>query len=279
MKLKIISLSFIISGIICLTGCADKAKIEKNYFKSQKTASTLNLFSPNGKINIHGWEKDFIEINATKRTYSLMLPTQDLIKFQSEEINNEFNLNISAADSLINAEITLDIKVPFILQGLNILTENAECNIDDTFGNVNITGKNSIINGDFKNTTIKINLINGIINATFDMTLSTDVILSNEQGETNINIIKTGDKSFISANTFSGNINLILNSSLPYLLVSSASVPHVLEFLTSTPKIFEDNDYRLFINNTSNSTPELQIFLDNESGKTRINNAFFIDIN
>ena len=165
------------------------------------------------------------------------------------------------------------------MQGLNILTENAECNINDTFGNVNITGKNSIINGDFKNTTVKINLINGVINATFDLTLSTDVIMSNEQGETNINIIKTGDKSFICANTFSGNINLVLSSSIPYLLVSSASVPHVLEFLTSTPKIFEDNDYRLFINNTSNSTPELQIFLDNESGKTRINNAFFIDIN
>ena len=278
MKLKVISLSFIISGIICLTGCADKARIEKNYFKSQKTASTLNLFSPNGKINIHGWEKDFIEIDATKRTYSLF-PEQNLIKFQAEEIDNNFNLNVSTADSLVNAEIILDIKVPFILQGLNILTENAECNINDTFGNVNITGKNSIINGDFKNTTVKINLINGVINATFDLTLSTDVILSNEQGETNINIIKTGDKSFICANTFSGNINLVLSSSIPYLLVSSASVPHVLEFLTSTPKIFEDNDYRLFINNTSNSTPELQIFLDNESGKTRINNAFFIDIN
>jgi hypothetical protein len=278
MKLKVISLSFIISGIICLTGCADKARIEKNYFKSQKTASTLNLFSPNGKINIHGWEKDFIEIDATKRIYSLF-PEQNLIKFQAEEIDNNFNLNVSTADSLVNAEIILDIKVPFILQGLNILTENAECNINDTFGNVNITGKNSIINGDFKNTTVKINLINGVINATFDLTLSTDVIMSNEQGETNINIIKTGDKSFICANTFSGNINLVLSSSIPYLLVSSASVPHVLEFLTSTPKIFEDNDYRLFINNTSNSTPELQIFLDNESGKTRINNAFFIDIN
>lgn len=278
MKLKVISLSFIISGIICLTGCADKARIEKNYFKSQKTASTLNLFSPNGKINIHGWEKDFIEIDATKRTYSLF-PEQNLIKFQAEEIDNNFNLNVSTADSLVNAEIILDIKVPFILQGLNILTENAECNINDTFGNVNITGKNSIINGDFKNTTVKINLINGVINATFDLTLSTDVIMSNEQGETNINIIKTGDKSFICANTFSGNINLVLSSSIPYLLVSSASVPHVLEFLTSTPKIFEDNDYRLFINNTSNSTPELQIFLDNESGKTRINNAFFININ
>jgi hypothetical protein len=278
MKLKVISLSFIISGIICLTGCADKARIEKNYFKSQKTASTLNLFSPNGKINIHGWEKDFIEIDATKRTYSLF-PEQNLIKFQAEEIDNNFNLNVSTADSLVNAEIILDIKVPFILQGLNISTENAECNINDTFGNVNITGKNSIINGDFKNTTVKINLINGVINATFDLTLSTDVIMSNEQGETNINIIKTGDKSFICANTFSGNINLVLSSSIPYLLVSSASVPHVLEFLTSTPKIFEDNDYRLFINNTSNSTPELQIFLDNESGKTRINNAFFIDIN
>lgn len=278
MKLKVISLSFIISGIICLTGCADKARIEKNYFKSQKTASTLNLFSPNGKINIHGWEKDFIEIDATKRIYSLF-PEQNLIKFQAEEIDNNFNLNVSTADSLVNAEIILDIKVPFILQGLNISTENAECNINDTFGNVNITGKNSIINGDFKNTTVKINLINGVINATFDLTLSTDVIMSNEQGETNINIIKTGDKSFICANTFSGNINLVLSSSIPYLLVSSASVPHVLEFLTSTPKIFEDNDYRLFINNTSNSTPELQIFLDNESGKTRINNAFFIDIN
>lgn len=278
MKLKVISLSFIISGIICLTGCADKARIEKNYFKSQKAASTLNLFSPNGKINIHGWEKDFIEIDATKRTYSLF-PEQNLIKFQAEEIDNNFNLNVSTADSLVNAEIILDIKVPFILQGLNISTENAECNINDTFGNVNITGKNSIINGDFKNTTVKINLINGVINATFDLTLSTDVIMSNEQGETNINIIKTGDKSFICANTFSGNINLVLSSSIPYLLVSSASVPHVLEFLTSTPKIFEDNDYRLFINNTSNSTPELQIFLDNESGKTRINNAFFIDIN
>lgn len=278
MKLKVISLSFIISGIICLTGCADKARIEKNYFKSQKTASTLNLFSPNGKINIHGWEKDFIEIDATKRIYSFF-PEQNLIKFQAEEIDNNFNLNVSTADSLVNAEIILDIKVPFILQGLNILTENAECNINDTFGNVNITGKNSIINGDFKNTTVKINLINGVINATFDLTLSTDVIMSNEQGETNINIIKTGDKSFICANTFSGNINLVLSSSIPYLLVSSASVPHVLEFLTSTPKIFEDNDYRLFINNTSNSTPELQIFLDNESGKTRINNAFFIDIN
>ena len=278
MKLKVISLSFIISGIICLTGCADKARIEKNYFKSQKTASTLNLFSPNGKINIHGWEKDFIEIDATKRIYSFF-PEQNLIKFQAEEIDNNFNLNVSTADSLVNAEIILDIKVPFILQGLNISTENAECNINDTFGNVNITGKNSIINGDFKNTTVKINLINGVINATFDLTLSTDVIMSNEQGETNINIIKTGDKSFICANTFSGNINLVLSSSIPYLLVSSASVPHVLEFLTSTPKIFEDNDYRLFINNTSNSTPELQIFLDNESGKTRINNAFFIDIN
>ena len=278
MKLKVISLSFIISGIICLTGCADKARIEKNYFKSQKTTSTLNLFSPNGKINIHGWEKDFIEIDATKRIYSFF-PEQNLIKFQAEEIDNNFNLNVSTADSLVNAEIILDIKVPFILQGLNISTENAECNINDTFGNVNITGKNSIINGDFKNTTVKINLINGVINATFDLTLSTDVIMSNEQGETNINIIKTGDKSFICANTFSGNINLVLSSSIPYLLVSSASVPHVLEFLTSTPKIFEDNDYRLFINNTSNSTPELQIFLDNESGKTRINNAFFIDVN
>ncbi|MEE1291531.1 MAG: hypothetical protein UHW86_10940, partial [Spirochaetota bacterium] len=107
MKLKVISLSFIISGIICLTGCADKARIEKNYFKSQKTASTLNLFSPNGKINIHGWEKDFIEIDATKRIYSLF-PEQNLIKFQAEEIDNNFNLNVSTADSLVNAEIILD---------------------------------------------------------------------------------------------------------------------------------------------------------------------------
>ena len=88
-----------------------------------------------------------------------------------------------------------------------------------------------------------------------------------------------GENSFISANTFDGNINLVLSSTIPYFLISSASVPHILEFLTSSPKIFENNDYKLFINNTSRENPELQIFLNNQSGKTKINNAFFIDVN
>lgn len=279
MKLIFKILCFTILEIIVLTSCNNKPKAEEYVFKSTKNTTDFNLFMPTGQIDICGWDKDYIEINAVTRVYSMILSDKKLIKFSHEEIEKDFNLNVLTADSLINAEIILDIKVPFLLQTINIQTKNAICNIKDTFGNFYITGEKSTINGDFKNSVIKINFIDGTINATLDMTSSTDVLLSNEQGETNINVIKTGDKSLICTNTFSGNINLVLSSSIPYLLVSSATTPHVLEFLTSSPQIYEDNNYKLFINNTSNNSPELQIFLDNENGKTKINNAFFIDIN
>ena len=279
MKNILKSLYPILFSIFSLINCTNTPKISTYDFKSNKNVSTLNVSLPTGQIDICGWNENFIEITTTNYLYSLIGSDQNLIKFHSEEINNAFNLNIYIPDSLINAKIFLKIKIPFLLENINVSTNNATCQISDTFGNFNLTGKKSLINGDFKNSTVKINLVNGTINATFDMTSSSDVLLSNEQGETNINIIKMGENSFISANTFDGNINLVLSSTIPYFLISSASVPHILEFLTSSPKIFENNDYKLFINNTSREKPELQIFLNNQSGKTKINNAFFIDIN
>lgn len=265
--------------VLLSTTCCTRTRTKEYNFKSTNNVTTLNLLLPTGKIDICGWNNDFIEINATNKINSIVFSEQNLIKFQSEEINKSFNLNVNTMESLINAEITLQINVPFYLQNLNISTDNAVCSIMDTFGNFNLTGNGSSVNGDFKNSTIKINLINGNINATFDMTLSTDVLMSNEQGETNINIIRTGDNSLISAKTFNGNINLVLNATIPYILVSSASCPHALDFLTSSPTIFENDNYQLFIDNTSNVTSTMQIFLSNQSGKTKINNAFFIDIN
>lgn len=279
MKKKLKNLFFITFAIPCIISCTTKVKIKKYNFKSTINVTTLNLSLPIGKIDICGWNNNFIEINATNYIYSLVFYEQNLIKFQPEETNKNFNLNVNTMESLVDAEIILQIKVPFHLHNLNISTDNVICNITDTFGNFNFTGKKSTINGDFKNSTVKINLINGNINATFDITLSTDVLLLNEQGDTNINIIKAGDNSFINAKTYSGNINLVLNAAIPYLLVSSASAPHILNFLTSSPKIFENNNYQLFINNTSNETFKTQIFLNNQSGKTKISNAFFIDIN
>lgn len=279
MKRKLENLFFIAFAVSCIISCTTKTKIEKYNFKSTNNATALNLSLPTGKIDICGWHNDFIEINATNYIHSLVFPEQNLIKFQGEEADKNFNLNVYTMESLIDAEINLQIKVPFYLQNLNISTDSATCSIADTFGNFNLTGKKGNITGDFKNSTVKINLINGNINATFDLTLSTDVLLSNEHGDTNINIIKTGDNSFISARTYSGNINLVLNATIPYLLVSSASEPHTLDFLTSSPKIFENNNYQLFINNVSNETSKTQISLNNQSGKTKISNAFFIDIN
>ncbi len=279
MKRKLENLFFIAFAVSCIISCTTKTKIEKYNFKSTNNATALNLSLPTGKIDICGWHNDFIEINATNYIHSLVFPEQNLIKFQGEEADKNFNLNVYTIESLIDAEINLQIKVPFYLQNLNISTDSATCSIADTFGNFNLTGKKGDVTGDFKNSTVKINLINGNINATFDLTLSTDVLLSNEHGDTNINIIKTGDNSFISARTYSGNINLVLNATIPYLLVSSASEPHTLDFLTSSPKIFENNNYQLFINNVSSETSKTQISLNNQSGKTKISNAFFIDIN
>lgn len=272
-------LFFITFTVFCMISCTTKPKIKKYTFKSTANVATLNLSLPTGEIDICGWNNSFIEINATNHIYSPIFYEQNLIKFQTEEINKTFNLTVDMMKSLVDAEITLQIKVPFYLHSLNISTDSATCNITDTFGNFNFNGEKSTINGDFKNSIVKINLIDGNINATFDITLSTDVLLLNEQGDTNINIIKTGDNSFINAKTYNGNINLVLNTAVPYLLVSSASVPHILNFLTSSPKIFENNNYQLFINNASNDTFKTQIFLNNQSGKTKISNAFFIDIN
>lgn len=279
MKRKLENLFLIAFAVSCIISCTTKTKIEKYNFKSTNNATVLNLSLPTGRIDICGWHNDFIEINATNHIHSLVFPEQNLIKFQGEEADKNFNLNVYTMESLIDAEINLQIKVPFYLQNLNISTDSAICSIADTFGNFNLTGKKGDVTGDFKNSTVKINLINGNINATFDLTLSTDVLLSNEHGDTNINIIKTGYNSFISARTYSGNINLVLNATIPYLLVSSASEPHTLDFLTSSPKIFENNNYQLFINNVSNETSKTQISLNNQSGKTKISNAFFIDIN
>lgn len=279
MKRKLGKLCFAVFMLIGITDCTTKTKIEKYNFKSTSNVTTLNLQLPTGKIDICGWHNDFVEINAINQIHSIVFSEQNLIKFQSEEINGDFSLNVNTIESLIDAEIALQIKVPFYLQNLNISTDNAVCNIIDTFGNLNLIGKKSSVTGDFKNSTVKINLINGNINATFDMTLSIDVLVSNEQGETNINIVKTGDNSLISAKTYSGNINLVLNATIPYVLISSASEPHTLDFLTSSPTVFENSNYQLFVNNTSNTTSKTLIFLSNQSGKTKISNAFFIDIN
>lgn len=279
MKRKLKNLFFVTFAVPCVISCAAKVKTKKYTFKSTTDVTTLNVSLPAGKIDICGWNNDFIEVNATNYIRSPVFYEQNLLKLQPEETDKQFNLTVNTVESLVNAEIILQIKVPFYLRNLHISADNVTCNVTDTFGNFDFTGEKSDITGDFKNSTVKINLTNGNINATFDATLSTDMLLVNEQGDTNINVIKTGDNSFINAKTYSGNINLVLNAAIPYLLVSAASAPHILNFLTSSPKIFENNNYQLFINNAPNETFKTHIFLNNQNGKTKISNAFFIDIN
>ena len=126
MKLIFKILCFTILEIIVLTSCNSKPKAEEYVFKSTKNTTDFNLFMPTGQIDICGWDKDYIEINAVTRVYSMILSDKKLIKFSHEEIEKDFNLNVLTADSLINAEIILDIKVPFLLQTINIQTKNEQ---------------------------------------------------------------------------------------------------------------------------------------------------------
>ena len=90
MKLIFKILCFTILEIIVLTSCNSKPKAEEYIFKSTKNTTDFNLFMPTGQIDICGWDKDYIEINAVTRVYSMILSDKKLIKFSHEEIEKAF---------------------------------------------------------------------------------------------------------------------------------------------------------------------------------------------
>lgn len=191
----------------------NKVEIEK--YRDINNASGIKINSLNGNVEIIGWSKNYIEINAKKILLSGLPNDIKLMKVIFEKKDNDFIIE-TKIPARVHGEIELKIYIPFMILKLYLNTNNSNISIIKYLGIIELINNSGNINIDFQGELLRINSNNSKINLNIKSKISSDIVVNNEDGNIKLNLFEIGKKSFIDLKSKNGNIFLNISGKIPH---------------------------------------------------------------
>lgn len=221
-----------------------------------------------GRLNILGWKESFIDIITEKILHSKFPSDLSLIKTEihNDEWKKTLYIQVTIPES-VDAEANLTVYLPFTLKMITVDSINIDFHFSNTFSNLIYTSQSGNCYVDFKGSLAKITKESGNTIIHINTTNSVDILLNNDNGNSKIQLQQTGENSFLNAVSVSGNINIEIGKENTYTLTSKTQLPHILK-LNNEENLLLSDEKNLLIKTEVN--PKIQIFLQNQTGKTSI---------
>ncbi|OHD12386.1 MAG: hypothetical protein A2086_10010 [Spirochaetes bacterium GWD1_27_9] len=270
LHLKIIyGLSFIIFIFSSCSSNMVKNRVVNVKYREKSPVEIIKISSVNGNIDIIGWSKDFVEINTEKLLISGFLQDLNLLDTLFEKEDNTLNIK-TKIPARIEGKINLKIYVPFILLKIYIDSKSGNIGINKYLGDVELTNKNGNINIIFEGSILRIDSYKSRINLYIKSYNSTDVVVNNEDGLTDINVETIGKSSYLDVKSFESDINIAIFKDIDHkLMLTNKNGTIDVKY-----NIFEKNTIEGTHNSISgkkgNGYNNLTIDVSNENGKINL---------
>lgn len=263
---------FILSSII-ITSCGNiflSNEINIKY-REKNFVENLRIDSLNGKIDIIGWPKDFIEINTKKKVSSGFKTDLSLIDtvFKFNEDNKELLIK-NKIPARIDGSIDLKIYIPFTLLKLFIDSKKGDIFINDYLGDIELTNSTGNVSLLFQGNILRINSINSKLDLVIKSYNFSDIIVNSENCENNIFIEAIGKMSYFDLISLNTNNNIYLANKIDHKISIKAEENNIVLKYNLNNKNLIKADY-IYLFGTSGQNPEfLNIDISSEKGKVNI---------
>ena len=206
MKYFLITLVVVVSFFSCVRFGFDENKNVNIKYREKNPIEVIKIDSMYGDIEISGWARDFIEINTNKILNSGFSQDIDLMDTLFNLNGNELQVK-TKIPARVEGKINLKIYIPFILEKLYINSEKGDIYINKFIGDAEITNYKGNINYLFQGSILRVNSYKtDIICGSYN---SSDIVINNEEGTTNVNIETVAKHSFLDIKSSNGDINLL----------------------------------------------------------------------
>ncbi len=179
-------------------------------FRERNETDELKIISPAGNITIHGWFKDIIDINTTKRLNSGFEVDLDLMQTITEKRENSLTI-INRIPARVDGSIDMEIFVPFYLFKIYIDSMNGDISIEDYLGDIELTHNNGKIKFVFMGNLLRVNTYKSDSDITVRSYNACDMIINKEDGDLNMTIEAVSSPSFLDIKTLNGDVSLFIS--------------------------------------------------------------------
>ena len=248
----------------CRNPFGDKNKIERNRYREKSPIEIVHIKSINGKVEIIGWNEKIIEVETIK-TVEKGFPG-DIKLLDVFFKKNERELFITTKiPTRINGNIDLIIHLPFTLLKVFLNSNNGNIHIDNYLGDLELSEVNGETDIKFQGNILRINADNARLNLDINTHNSSDIVITNNKGLTNVKINTLGEDSFLDIKSNDGNIETYISENISYLFNAINKNEIKIDFEYQSQNHI--NGTYNFISGTKNKNKEnITISLTNHNG-------------
>ena len=248
----------------CRNPFGDKNKIERNRYREKSPIEIVHIKSINGKVEIIGWNEKIIEVETIK-TVEKGFPG-DIKLLDVFFKKNERELFITTKiPTRINGNIDLIIHLPFTLLKVFLNSNNGNIHIDNYLGDLELSKVNGETDIKFQGNILRINADNARLNLDINTHNSSDIVIANNKGLTNVKINTLGEDSFLDIKSNDGNIETYISENISYLFNAINKNEIKIDFEYQSQNHI--NGTYNFISGTKNKNKEnITISLTNNNG-------------
>lgn len=271
MKYFLITLVVVVSFFSCVRFGFDENKNVNIKYREKNPIEVIKIDSMYGDIEISGWARDFIEINTNKILNSGFSQDIDLMDTLFNLNGNELQVK-TKIPARVEGKINLKIYIPFILEKLYINSEKGDIYINKFIGDAEITNYKGNINYLFQGSILRVNSYKTDINLYVRSYNSSDIVINNEEGTTNVNIETVAKHSFLDIKSSNGDINLFTAFDIDHTLTVFNKNDKINLRYDIFDKILIEKEYAI-LNGKRGEGDNLTIDLFNENAKINLDLA------
>ena len=238
--------TFVILILLLFSSCGriglDRGKDVNIKYREKNPIEVMKVDSAFGNVEIIGWAKDFIEINTNKVLLSGFTQDVDLMDTLFNVDANELQIR-TKIPARVEGKINLKIYVPFILSKVFVYSKNGDVFINKFIGDAEITNNSGNINMFFQGNILRVDSYKTNINLYIKSYNSNDIVINNENGNTNINIETVAKHSFLDIKSLNGDINLYTSFDIDHKLTAFNKNDSILLKYDLLDKIFIEKEY------------------------------------
>jgi len=251
-------------------GCAPNKEVNVKY-REKNPIETLKIDSLKGNVEVIGWAKDFIEINTNKVLVSGFNQDVNLMDtlFNIDEAELQVKTKIPTR---VDGKINLKIYVPFVLLKLYVTSINGDININKFLGDVEITNRDGNINAVFQGGILRMDCYQTNINLYVKSYNSTDIVINNENGKTDIDIESVDKHSFLDIKSLNGDITLNSSFDIDHKITAVDKNDKIFLRYELEDKLFIRKEYNILTGRKGDNI-NLTVDIFNENGKINLNLA------
>lgn len=270
---KVLFYGCILSLSFFLFSCKEVATFDiTENFREKNPIDNVKLISSSGSISIKGWSKDFIEIQSTRVIRSNVAADLNFLSVdfsrQDQKLIIEGNV-----PSRIDGDIDFVIYVPYKLVSVSIFAEEGRIFIDDYYGDLVVQVDRGSFDGLFKGKLLRFDSDTARLTLMVDTVFSSDLVISNRRGRSNISVRKIKTGSFMDFKGEDGEMNLFISKDIPYSFISrNSNVTSEYNLTIGNIRIIPN---KYLYAPAENNLSTFSIFINNEKGRVVVNERIF----